>query len=534
MSYQVLARKYRPQQFADVIGQEHVTQTLKNALESGRIHHAYLFTGARGIGKTTVARLLAKALNCELGKEEPCGECSPCQEITAGTSLDVQEIDGASNTSVDDVREIRERVKFLPTAGKYKIYIIDEVHMLSTSAFNALLKTLEEPPAHVIFIFATTEAHKIPATILSRCQRYDFRRISVKRVSQTLQEIATQEKVIASSDALALIAKESGGSMRDAQSLFDQAIAFADGEVNVETLKNMLGFLDRKQLFDLLGAVLERDAKRALDCLDLVFEQGADLVRFSADMLECFRHLLVLQVCGDEKVLVDLPAHEVSQLKTFAEKLTAEELQLMFQSWYRGSDEVARSSMPKMLLEVLLLRLCRIESVRPVGELMQKVEQLMSGVAAPISAAAITQPAAPQKPAATTPLAASPSKNPQEQWQDFKRWIAVESPRVASLLQHGDFVALQKNIIEMKFNNPLYADMLSEPDRKAQVGNLFTTFFKRELQLDIKCENSGGESDSAIRVKEVKQLTKEALNSDMVREAAELLGAQIHDVKTVK
>src|SRR3989338_8325136 len=281
MSYQVIARKYRPQNFAQVLGQEPVSQTLQNAIAQKRIHHAYLFTGARGIGKTTVARILAKSLNCQqrTGRQdqakpyreanpkdlrstiEPCNACELCQEITLGNSMDVQEIDGASNTSVDDVREIREQVKYLPAKGRYKIYIIDEVHMLSTSAFNALLKTLEEPPAHVIFIFATTESHKIPATILSRCQRYDFRRIATKELVTSLEALAKSEKVEVDEEALHLIAHEAGGSLRDAQSLLDQSIAFAGNKVSYEDLKQMLGFLDRKQLWDLLESLLKKDRK---------------------------------------------------------------------------------------------------------------------------------------------------------------------------------------------------------------------------------------------------------------------------------
>ncbi|HQC50654.1 MAG TPA: DNA polymerase III subunit gamma/tau, partial [bacterium] len=250
MSYQVLARKYRPQKFSDVVGQDHITTTLKNAIKSGRLHHAYMFTGARGIGKTTVARILAKALNCFSPVDaEPCGECQNCREITSGTLMDVQEIDGASNNSVDAVREISERVRYMPSSAKYKIYIVDEVHMLSTSAFNALLKTLEEPPAHVIFMFATTESHKIPATILSRCQRYDFRRIPSTLIAKELSRIAGNEGVKVDDSALRIIAHEATGSLRDAESLFDQAIAFSGDEITSEVIGRMLGTLDRKRLY---------------------------------------------------------------------------------------------------------------------------------------------------------------------------------------------------------------------------------------------------------------------------------------------
>src|SRR3989338_6752580 len=260
MTYQVLARKYRPQTFSEVIGQEHITSTLQNSLTSKRIHHAYLFTGARGIGKTTVARLLAKALNCEVSSAiEPCNQCRSCQDITSGSSLDVQEIDGASNTGVDDVREIRDRVQYLPSSGKYKIYIIDEVHMLSTNAFNALLKTLEEPPAHVVFVFATTEVHKIPQTILSRCQRFDFRRIALKQIADHLNKICGEENYTADAAALWLIARQGDGSMRDSLSLLDHVISFTNGKLTEAEVSQVLGLTERSLVYEIFQNILNRN-----------------------------------------------------------------------------------------------------------------------------------------------------------------------------------------------------------------------------------------------------------------------------------
>ena len=526
MSYQALARKYRPQQFAEVIGQEHVTQTLLNALKLQRVHHAYLFTGARGIGKTTIARLMAKVLNCESGNSEPCGQCRSCQEITQGTSLDVQEIDGASHTGVDDVREIREQVKFLPTSGKYKIYIIDEVHMLSTSAFNALLKTLEEPPAHVIFIFATTEVHKIPATILSRCQRYDFRRISVKRIAEALREIATLEQIAVNDAALQLLAKEASGSMRDAQSLFDQAIAFAGKQVTLEHLKSMLGFLDRQLFFQYLQALADRDAKRALLALEEIFAQGTDLLRFTTDVLEHVRHLMVLRECPDAEYLIDLPQEEYEDLKKIAAQLSVEDLQRSFALWYQGVADLARSQMPKMLLEVLTLRIAQAEPLRSLADLVGKIDLLLeSGVS---SSPVVEVPA---KPASTTAPARVHLSD--ESWQGFMRALTLENPRLSSILQQMEVKFRGEDGLEFSSQSRLYADMIREDERQTQLSQALAKHFSRNIGLHFTDHVEEAKNFTEERQRE-KLLTQEALQSNLVRDAAQILGAQIYDVKTRK
>lgn len=546
MSYQVIARKYRPQRFEEVVGQEHITKTLQNAIGAGRIHHAYLFAGARGIGKTTVARILAKSLNCATGPvAEPCGTCGQCTEITAGTSLDVQEIDGASNTGVDDVREIRERAKYMPAGSRYKIYIIDEVHMLSTAAFNALLKTLEEPPPHVVFIFATTESHKIPATILSRCQRYDFRRIPASRISQSLAEIAKKEGVTVDDESLSLISHEATGSLRDAQSLLDQAIAFAGKKVEAKDVKSMLGFLDRKLTFDLLDAVFAKDAKKALALLNEVFDMGADLVRFTMDFLGCLRHVLVIKECGFEKGLLDLPQDEADILNKLASKSTTEEVHQMFSIWYMASDNIARSPFPKMLLEVLLMRLARVEPVKPVAELIEEIEALTS-------AGELRD----QKPEVRGQRSEAGDQKPEigcqkseedPGWEGFIKWLSADRPQIASIFQHGTCSNLSSDTVEICFDSPFYADMLLESERKAQIEGLLKTFFKRPVRLEVK-KVEGERKIPEENVKAAKEktqggknvltqerkraLTKEALETDIVREAAKIFNATVHDVLT--
>jgi len=294
MGYLVLARKYRPQTFSEVIGQEHITRTLTHAISSGRVAHAILFSGPRGTGKTTVARLLAKAMNCEAGPTStPCNTCRSCREITAGAGTDVFEIDGASNNSVDQIRELRENIKYMPAHSPYKIYIIDEVHMLSIAAFNALLKTLEEPPAHVMFVFATTEPQKIPITILSRCQRYDFRRIGIDSIVAHLKKLCLAEDSRIDDESLWLIAREAAGSMRDALSLLDQVVACSDGIITYEYVLTVLGGIDREIMFAFSDAVLKGDIPVILDMIDEVYGRGLDLKKFYEHVVHHFRNLMI-------------------------------------------------------------------------------------------------------------------------------------------------------------------------------------------------------------------------------------------------
>lgn len=297
MSYVVLARKWRPKYFEEVVGQGHVARTLKNSISQDRVAHAYLFTGARGVGKTSTARILAKALNCHQGPTDtPCYACPSCVEISAGQSVDVFEIDGASNRGINEIRELREGARYAPSRDRYKIYIIDEVHMLTTEAFNALLKTLEEPPSHVKFVFATTEPQKIPVTILSRCQRFDFKRITQQDIVEHLTDLCQKEQINAERAALQLLARQAAGGMRDALSLLDQVISFAGDQISEEQVIQILGVANRRHLFELSHAVLSRDAERALITLDDVHRYGYDLHQFASEMVNHLRDLMVTRV----------------------------------------------------------------------------------------------------------------------------------------------------------------------------------------------------------------------------------------------
>ncbi|HEX6736960.1 MAG TPA: DNA polymerase III subunit gamma/tau [Vicinamibacteria bacterium] len=413
MSYQVLARKYRPRTFAEVVGQTTVTRTLQNALASGRIGHAFLLSGARGVGKTTTARILAKALNCSHGEgptAEPCGECASCLEIAAGGALDVQEIDGATNNGVEQVRELRESARYNPARDRFKIWIIDEVHMLSTGAFNALLKTLEEPPPRVKFIFATTEYHKLPDTILSRCQQYDFRMIPARELQVHLREVADKEGITVSDEALARIARAAEGSARDGLSLFDQVLSFSGRTVKDEDLQALLGLIDRELLLAAGRGVAEGDSLALLELVERLSEYGADYRNFNRELLLFFRELLLLKLAPEgSSLLAGVPPEERGRLRPLAEAFSEEDLLRAFEVLTKVETDLRWAQDPRVTLELALLKLAQLRQLVPFTELVDKVERLAGGkplAAAPAPAAPSRAPVAPARPAAAAPTPA--------------------------------------------------------------------------------------------------------------------------------
>ncbi len=380
MSYLVLARKWRPLTFDQMVGQEFISRTLQNAVKSGRVAHAFLFTGSRGVGKTSAARILAKCLNCDEGASpEPCNKCSSCNEITEGRSLDVYEIDGASNTSVDDVRELRENIKYMPRPGKRRIYIIDEVHMLSRSAFNALLKTLEEPPEHVLFIFATTEPHKVPETIQSRCQRFDFRRIPRPTLQARLREIAQAEGLEISETAIGWLVKAADGSMRDAQSLLDQVISYCESTISDEAVMEILGIAGRALFFKISQAVLNNDPAGCLEALDELYRQGYDISQFYRDLVEHFRDLLVARTLPDPSTVLEMAEGEIEDLKEQAGGASLEDLQRLVSILLNAEGDVLRSAFPRMGLEVNLIRMASLAHLEPLAQILEKINALQGG-----------------------------------------------------------------------------------------------------------------------------------------------------------
>lgn len=379
MSYLVLARKWRPRNFADLVGQEHVVQTLRNAITQGRIAHAFLFTGARGVGKTTIARIMAKALNC-LGRDgastEPCLQCAACEEIASGRDPDVAEIDGASNNSVDDVRRLQESLPYRPSRDRFKIVIIDEVHMLSGGAFNALLKTLEEPPPHVKFIFATTEAHKVPITILSRCQRYDFRLIATGQIRERVSHVLTEEGLAFDDAAVALVAREAAGSMRDALSLLDQVIAGVQGEITGAAAARLLGVADHKVLYDLARMILEGDAPGALGVIALIAREGYDLPNVARAVHGVLRDLVIARVVPEPGELLDVADEERAELASIAGRAEAPDLERLFVAWAKVSDEVARSREARWTLEMAVVRLAHRPALLGTDDLLARLREL--------------------------------------------------------------------------------------------------------------------------------------------------------------
>lgn len=376
MSYVVLARKWRPMRFEDVVAQSHVTKTLENAITGDRLASAYLFSGPRGVGKTTSARILAKAINCDKGPSPlPCNECETCKEITAGRSLSVFEIDGASNRGIDEVRNLRENLKYAAVPGKYKIYIIDEVHMLTTEAFNALLKTLEEPPPRVMFIFATTEPHKVPATILSRCQRYNFRRIPLMDIVATLRSICEEEKIEIDDESLYLIGRKSEGALRDSQSLLDQVVSFCGQQIKVGDLTELLGIIDQDFYFECSDCILNKDTRAGLDFVERLFSQGYDMSEFLSGLAEHFRNMLVVKTTESMELLEGLDNYGERYTQSAAGFAEMDLLRLI-QLASDTSNQIKRSSNPKLILEITILKMIKMDKSVELGTLLNNLNSL--------------------------------------------------------------------------------------------------------------------------------------------------------------
>lgn len=509
MSYIVLARKWRPAVFENVIGQGHVTKTLKNAIAGKKIAHAYLFSGPRGVGKTTVARILAKALNCEKGPTpSPCNECRSCKEITGNISTDVIEIDGASNTSVDNVREIRESVKYLPSHGRYRIYIIDEVHMLSNQAFNALLKTLEEPPAHAIFIFATTESHKIPATILSRCQRFDFKRIPLKEIQNHLKIVAKAEGISLSDESVYLIAREVDGSMRDAHSLLDQVIAFAGNDVKETDVADALGLMDRALLFQLSEAVIDKNGAECLKLIEKVYNFGYDLKRFCQDFLEHIRDMVIAKSVEEPRGVLDLPDSEIEDLKRLANRIGLLDLHLMFAFLGKGYEDISRSPSPRYSLEMALLKIAHLENLQPINTILGMLADL-KGAERTGGGREAAEPRSLQNPEpAANKVRESEEKkiSPCEQWSSLLSFIKKKKPPLASHLEIASLVSMDDRGVSVSVKNGPYFAYLSE--NKKIMEQLCNDFFGKEMIVDIKADDGIA---SSSKQKEDDKIIKEAL-----------------------
>jgi DNA polymerase-3 subunit gamma/tau len=474
VSYQVIARKYRPQRFADVVGQEHVTQTLTNAITQKRIAHAYLFCGPRGTGKTTIARIFAKCLNCTGGPKVDFDDKDPrVQEITEGRALDVMEIDGASNNGVEQVRELRETCKYAPASSPFKIYIIDEVHMLSTAAFNALLKTLEEPPAHVKFMFATTDPEKVLPTILSRCQRFDLRRIPAALITKHLAEIAKKEKVKIDEASLYAIARGADGGMRDAESTLDQLISFCGDKIEEADVLSMFGLAAQGQILGLSKAVLAGEIQRALTLLNELSKSGKDLGRLLSDLLNHFRNLLIFQVSRGDLNMIEVSEAEAATLKEQSALASTESLTRILEVLTDSEIRFRDAASKKILIEVALLKAIEARSTVSLDAVLKQLNQLRGGAnASPATPAAATRsvasPASTQVPRAETPpvvqLKAAPvSADLAVLWTQLIEAVGRVSPFTRSYLVDANPISFEKNILFIGFD-PEFEDHLGLVD----------------------------------------------------------------------
>lgn len=530
MSYIVLARKWRPQGFGDLIGQGVVVKTLKNALASEKIVHAYLFSGPRGVGKTSSARILAKALNCtERSGSDPCNKCQSCTSITAGASVDVFEIDGASNTSVDSVRELRETVKYAPSGGKYKIYIIDEVHMLSTPAFNALLKTLEEPPPHVIFIFATTEPKKIPSTILSRCQHHSFRRVAKTSIHDQLKRIADTEKINIKGTALDMISKAADGSMRDALTLLDQASSFSD-EVTDKELLNLLGLPESDVLSNLSETILQGDVSKTLLIIKELADRGSDLRQLTKELVEFFRSIAIIKVTDEAEKLLEFSSDEVERLRRHAESVTLEQLTILLAELLRLEGEVRNAINPRYTLELGLLRTSFVKGMTSIDSILEmlggKDIQKSAPSPPPVTPVEPEKKTESQPETRNTPAAGIQSKD--DIWQRLIQRVDSEDHLLACKLGEAKVIDLDSKEISIGFNGGM--SVLADSIRKSSsiIKPMLKELSGHNLKLKIlSLPKSGPKRD-------IKQIKKEVFDEPIVKDALSLFNSSIVKVRALE
>jgi DNA polymerase-3 subunit gamma/tau len=556
MSYEVIARRWRPKTFEMVVGQRHVTDTLKNALVGGRLAHAFLFTGPRGVGKTTTARILARALNCEQGPTPtPCGHCAACTEIDGSHSLDCIEVDAASNTQVEKTRDLLETVQYAPTRGRHKIYIIDEAHMLSLSSFNALLKTLEEPPPRVTFILATTEPHKIPATIHSRCQRHDFRLLNPSEITTRLAKIAAADEVAADAQALAVIAQASGGSLRDAQTLLDHAIACLGSHLAAEAVAELLGLVAAEVLAESADAILARDAAAALMVVDRLARHGYDLRQFVLDLTGHLRDLMIVKACREPGPLLEGSRVPGEARNRQAAQTTLPELELMLRTLQQAEGEMRRSSQPRVALEMALVRLTEVRHVQGLGDILQRLVALEGRLpsgrivppaptplllfgpgpaapAAPPPTAAPAPPSAPPPPEPAGPprIAAAAAERVSEPALEAGWAATLERlrgrKRLASVLAEARAVEISEDCLALAVpnGNAYIRETLEDPEARKILGEAVMSTFGRRLRVEFRfvAPPNGGASEApgaatATRLRD----------HPLVREALSLFGGTV-------
>jgi DNA polymerase-3 subunit gamma/tau len=574
MSYQVLARKFRPGTFAEVVGQDAAVKTLRNAIAGGRLAHAYLFSGGRGVGKTTLARILAKCLNCHAAAGptvDPCGTCPSCTEIAESTCLDVQEIDGASNRGIDDVRELRETSRYQPSRDRHRIFIIDEVHMLTREAFNALLKTLEEPPPHVVFIFATTEYQKVPATISSRCQHFDFRRIERAALAATLLQVAAKEGIALDERGADLLARSASGSLRDALGYLDQAIAYCGREITEEGLREILGVAGIESVDAYFDGIAARDAGALLRLIDRLARHGQDLAHYCRELVERGRELLLLRATDDGAAVLGLTAAEAEETRRRAEAFSPEDLLRICTALTDLEARMRLSQQPRFLLEMAALRMVRSAPVVPLADLVARVEALAGGGTAPPEADAGGGRAAPpprpgarraapsiesraaealpDRPAPEPPPLAEaglyeppPPPGPAgSAEEEVRRRVAAKRSALGSYLEHAIAFRVEADRLVIRFpaRHSLFKNGLARADNREIVAEAVREAIGRDLKIDVGIAAEGdpeapSASDPGPRERPQDALMSRALEEPTVRAFMERFGARVVRIEEAK
>jgi len=545
MSYIVLARKWRPQSFDQIVGQEHITTTLKNAIKQDRVAHAYLFCGPRGIGKTTTARILAKALNCEKGPTpSPCNKCASCKEITDSKSMDIIEIDGASNRGINEIRNIKENIKFSPQSGQFKIYIIDEVHMLTTEAFNALLKTLEEPPAHVKFIFATTAAYKVIPTILSRCQRFNFRRLSSDDIAKKLKDIAKKEKVSIDEAALLNIVRQSAGSMRDAESLMDQLATYCKNKITAEETNNILGLVEQDRLYQFAQHIIDKDTSSAIKFISKIMDEGTDPNQFLISLVEYFRNAMLVKEGKALIPLLELTKDEVDRIVVQIKSLTREDILYILYSMMNASNSMRQSSIPKVSLELLAVKLSSKESIVSLGEIMSRLNSLEKVSSEPVKARPVIEK--PKSAGDNDVHVVAQEMNPiptdesrpelyrvREALQLVIRQIRQEKIYIASCLEEGMLVDFKGNIITLGFpkKNTFHKESLEKQQNKDLIENSFSKALGSKVAVEFIITEDGTQPADNTKSEKPNQPNqnplKKALSDPIIKSALDIFDGNI-------
>lgn len=543
MSYLVLARKWRPQGFEDLIGQEPIARILKNSISQKKVAHAYIFSGPRGVGKTSTARILAKALNCENGPTPmPCGACAACIAIKDGSSVDVLEIDGASNNSVDDIRDLREGVKYTPLGGRYKVYIIDEVHMLSNSAFNALLKTLEEPPPHAIFVLATTAPKKIPATVFSRCQHLPFRRISTQKIKERLRHITASEAIKISDSAIEMVARAADGSMRDSLTILDQISSFSS-EIKESEVKDLLGIADIGMLSEISMAIIDGDHEKIIRIIAELIDRGTDLKSFIKDLVGFFRDLLVAKIVQKPEDMLELSEYEINAINQILPKVSSDLLTLMLAEIVKAESDVRSAFSPRLSLEMSLIRASFISTLRPVREAIENIDAIVKRLSL-----STTPPAGQSEGGSQQSEISNQKSEVKEESSSLKSFATGEPVRggQSSTLIDGD--SLLDAIIE-KIDDPRISSKLAKATPLLKGDTLILTFNSNEVEIfaDQIKKNSSlieeiasdvRESPTKIaidiqtkRVIRKKDLKDKVLADPVIKEVVDLFDGRIIDVK---